>query len=461
MANKKNKLILGSIVSLFLVLGLWNINYKVKEIKIEDLNKNSNSQNSQKQEKDYSITPKDTSIYYEVSLKGQEGLVLKNVSSDKIAGNYSKEINSIKIETPEDEDYIVEYQIYENNVGWSEEYTSGQIAQKKKDENSLGALKMSLKYKEDTRVSIDELNIYYSIYTKEGGWSEYCKNGEVLGAAVEGNNNSIRAIKVFISDREEDFNSDNRRIQLLKYNDKTIDINIEKFRGYNTAYYICRINTKEGNKIKSVNTEDTLKPLSEMLKDKNAVIGINGSSFSTDGIVINKVVKDRESIDGNSTIQYTMAINEEGDIFTPYSIENPYYQNKTEMSTRGESSYTGSELIDKWNVVETFHFGPPLIVDGKKYEFQKFETPEPRTIIGQVNKNQYIILISEGRDKLNEVNGMYLEDAQKILEGYNTKFAFNLDGGGSTTLYFDGRILNKVTGGKERSIPDGIYFTKE
>lgn len=455
MANKKGKLILGSILSLSLVLGLWNINYKVKD-KSDIKSESFNNQSLQNNEKDYSITTNDTSVYYEVSLKGEEKSVSKKVNSDKIAGNYSKEINSIKIETPEDEDYIVEYKVYENNIGWSEAYISGQAT---KGENSLGALKMSLRYKEDTMVSVDELNIYYSIYTKEDGWSEYYKNGEVLGK--EDNNKSIRAIKVFISDRDEDFNSDKRRIQLLKYTDKTIDVNVEKFRGYNTAYYICKINTKEGNKIKTVNAEEALKPLSEMLNNKNAAIGINGSGFSIDGIAINKVVKDGKPINGNKSIQYTMAINHEGDMFTPYSIENPYYQNKTEVNTRDENSYTGSELIDIWDVIETFHFGPPLIVDGKEYEFQKFETPEPRTIIGQISKNEYIILVSEGRDKVNEVNGMYLKDAQRILQEYNTSFAFNLDGGGSTTLYFNGRILNKVTDSKERSVSDGIYFTKE
>ena len=45
--------------------------------------------------------------------------------------------------------------------------------------------------------------------------------------------------------------------------------------------------------------------------------------------------------------------------------------------------------------------------------------------------------------------------------GSGAEFAFNLDGGGSTTLYFRGEVINMPSGGKERSVSDVIMFTAQ
>ena len=41
---------------------------------------------------------------------------------------------------------------------------------------------------------------------------------------------------------------------------------------------------------------------------------------------------------------------------------------------------------------------------------------------------------------------------------YGAQMAFNLDGGGSTTLYFLGEVVNMPSGGKERSVSDVLMF---
>ena len=47
----------------------------------------------------------------------------------------------------------------------------------------------------------------------------------------------------------------------------------------------------------------------------------------------------------------------------------------------------------------------------------------------------------------------------KLFLDEGAEFAFNLDGGGSTTLYFRGEVINMPSGGKERSVSDIIMFT--
>jgi len=53
---------------------------------------------------------------------------------------------------------------------------------------------------------------------------------------------------------------------------------------------------------------------------------------------------------------------------------------------------------------------------------------------------------------------MTLQELQDIFVEYGCTDAYNLDGGGSTTLYFKGRIFNRLSDGSERAVTDMIYF---
>ena len=39
-------------------------------------------------------------------------------------------------------------------------------------------------------------------------------------------------------------------------------------------------------------------------------------------------------------------------------------------------------------------------------------------------------------------------------------YAYNLDGGGSATLYFNGKVMNKLIGNTQRPCADFLYFTR-
>ena len=47
---------------------------------------------------------------------------------------------------------------------------------------------------------------------------------------------------------------------------------------------------------------------------------------------------------------------------------------------------------------------------------------------------------------------------QQLFLDEGAQFAFNLDGGGSTTLYFLGEVINMPSSGKQRSVSDVIMF---
>ena len=84
----------------------------------------------------------------------------------------------------------------------------------------------------------------------------------------------------------------------------------------------------------------------------------------------------------------------------------------------------------------------------------------PRTAIGIVDSLHYIVLVSDGRTS--ESEGLSLYEVAEIMQEYGCSTAYNLDGGGSSTMYFNGQIINNpTTNGRkisERSVSDIVYI---
>ena len=126
----------------------------------------------------------------------------------------------------------------------------------------------------------------------------------------------------------------------------------------------------------------------------------------------------------------------------------------------------GQKYIDA-GVVQSFAFGPVLVHDGKatqmpeKYIVSTSDSiREPRTAIGQVDKNHYVLIIADGRRKDWSDRGMTLQELQNVFLEQGCTIAYNLDGGGSTTLIFEGEKINRSSGSRERDVSDIVYFTK-
>ncbi|MBO5477488.1 MAG: phosphodiester glycosidase family protein [Clostridia bacterium] len=109
--------------------------------------------------------------------------------------------------------------------------------------------------------------------------------------------------------------------------------------------------------------------------------------------------------------------------------------------------------IDALNLRCAVSFGPALIVNG---------TPrisggggwgiQPRTCIGQRQDGAVLFLVIDGRQK--DSVGATLKHAQDILLNYGAYNAFNLDGGASSTMVFDGALVNNPSDiAGERYVP--------
>ena len=114
---------------------------------------------------------------------------------------------------------------------------------------------------------------------------------------------------------------------------------------------------------------------------------------------------------------------------------------------------------------EVLSFGPALVIDGKVVvdkndEVAKARASNPRTAIAIIDDLHYLFLVSDGRTK--DSKGLSLYELANFLTDYDVKIAYNLDGGGSSTLYFNGKVINNPThDGKrieERKVSDIVYI---
>ena len=124
------------------------------------------------------------------------------------------------------------------------------------------------------------------------------------------------------------------------------------------------------------------------------------------------------------------------------------------------------KYIDE-GAVQSFTFGPLLVNDGEAVELPekyiistKDTIREPRTAIGQVDANHYVLVVADGRRDGWSDKGMTLQELQQVFVEQGCKVAYNLDGGGSATMILGSQRVNKTSGSRERDVSDIVYFTK-
>ena len=188
---------------------------------------------------------------------------------------------------------------------------------------------------------------------------------------------------------------------------------------------------------------------SQIAENYNAVAAVNGGAF----------------VDQSSTSQWT------GNGGIPSGIVMS--GGEVVHNDLGEGNKTELLAIDKQGVMivgkysiddlkerkiqEALSFGPTLVVNGKM-------TPmsgdggwgiAPRTAIGQRQDGAIILLVIDGRGVGSL--GATLKETQEIMYQLGAVNAMNLDGGKSTTLYYDGEVRNTPSNSMgERAIPTAI-----
>ncbi|MCY7034051.1 phosphodiester glycosidase family protein [Streptococcus sanguinis] len=237
------------------------------------------------------------------------------------------------------------------------------------------------------------------------------------------------------------------------YSDDNISVTLTEKTVSNTQVYISDVTVSSSEYLKTAFAQNTYgnnvtAKTSETAANNNAILAVNGDYYgaNTTGYVIRNGVVYRDTVREDSS-NGDLAIYKDGSFKIIY-----------------EDQVSADELV-KDGVVNLLAFGPSLVENGEiavdtNSEVGQSMSSNPRTAIGIIDENHYIIIVSDGRTS--ESEGLSLYQLAEIMKSYGVKTAYNLDGGGSSTLYFNGQVINKPTTNgntiSERSVSDIVYI---
>jgi exopolysaccharide biosynthesis protein len=102
--------------------------------------------------------------------------------------------------------------------------------------------------------------------------------------------------------------------------------------------------------------------------------------------------------------------------------------------------------------------GPVLIEDGQVKQWKGEQPRHPRTAIGW-NSEKFFLVVVDGRQKGLSI-GMSIPELADLMKQLGCDQALNLDGGGSSTLWLDGEIMNSPSDGRPRRIANGLVVVE-
>ena len=245
----------------------------------------------------------------------------------------------------------------------------------------------------------------------------------------------------------------NAQVTDTSYSDGNISVTLTEKTVEETQVYVADITLNSSDYLKtalaqnSYGTNVTAKT-SVTAAENNAILAVNGDYYgaNSSGYVIRNGVVYRDSVREDAS-NGDLAIYKDGSFKIIY-----------------ENQVSADQLVQD-GVVNLLAFGPSLVENGEisvdtNTEVGQAMSSNPRTAIGIIDENHYIIIVSDGRTS--ESKGLSLDQMAEVMKSYGVKTAYNLDGGGSSTLYFNGQVINKPTTGgskiSERAVSDIVYI---
>jgi exopolysaccharide biosynthesis protein len=220
------------------------------------------------------------------------------------------------------------------------------------------------------------------------------------------------------------------------------------------TYYVADVTLTDATVLRSAFAQNAFgtnitETTSDIAEDNDAVFAINGDyyGFRDTGIVIRNgvVYRDEGAREGLA-----------------------FYRDGT-VEVYDETTTTADELVADgvWN---TLSFGPALLAGGQVVDGiedvevdtnlgnHSIQGERPRTAVGVIDDNHLVFVVVDGRSPGYSA-GVTMTDLAEIMQSLGATTAYNLDGGGSSTMYFDGELVNDPLGtGTERGTSDILYI---
>ncbi len=233
------------------------------------------------------------------------------------------------------------------------------------------------------------------------------------------------------------------------YYDENISIEITEERIGDTTVYLADVRLASAEYLKTAfadntygrNVTDTTSGIAEAV---DAILAVNGDFYGAQqsGFVIRGGVLYRSTVKKGAEDLVIYADGSFGII--------------------REAEISAQELLES-GARDVLSFGPALVENGEisvsvNDEVGRAMASNPRTAIAVIDELHYLLVVSDGRTS--ESEGLSLYELAAYLQSKGVQTAYNLDGGGSSTMVFNGRVVNNPTSGrsiKERSVSDIVY----
>lgn len=235
------------------------------------------------------------------------------------------------------------------------------------------------------------------------------------------------------------------------YSDPNISITVTEYREYDTAIYVADVVLCSADFLRTAFAKGTFgrnitQPTSEIASQNGAILAINGDFYGaqTKGYVLK-----------NGTLYRESAARDHEDLVI---------WGDGSFTVIDESEVPAADLLER-GAAQILSFGPALVEDGavsvsEADEVGKAMASNPRTAIGLVEALHYLLVVTDGRTDASE--GLTLYQLAQFMRSLGAETAYNLDGGGSSTMVFGGAVVNRpTTNGRtisERSVSDIVYI---
>lgn len=233
----------------------------------------------------------------------------------------------------------------------------------------------------------------------------------------------------------------------FSYQTESLRIAVSEISSRGVTYFVADIRVKHISQFKTAFaggefSGGVTESVRRMAADNNAILAVSGDfcGAQTSGTVIRNGVLYRED-------------NGDKDVCVLY------YDGTMEVYAADEFSLDFAIDNGAW---QAWSFGPNLLDEnGDALTDIKSSVSgrNPRCAIGYFEPGHYCLVVVDGRQE-GYSSGMSLEELSALMASLDCRAAYNLDGGATAMMAYDGEIVSNPPGGGRKS-SDIIYFAKE
>jgi exopolysaccharide biosynthesis protein len=226
------------------------------------------------------------------------------------------------------------------------------------------------------------------------------------------------------------------------YQSPNVNVSIQKVQESGITYYVADIYVRNLDYLRTYFANDTYgsgyrQNVKDMAQATNAILAISGDYYGNQsrGVVIRNGEVYRKSVNGDVCVLYNDGV----------------------METYDQAAFSTDQAISR-GAYQAWSFGPKLLRDGQP--MTEFNTSvgvaNPRAAIGYYEPGHFCLVVVDGRQP-GYSDGMTMAELSKMFYDLGCKDAYNLDGGQTAQMVYEGATVNQPYHGG-RSVSDIIYI---